>query len=224
MVFAINQTNQAINEHTIKDPHLFEEWFKYGLGPLTVPIGDGIGYIRAPSGNPVEISLHPLGFEPNTFATATSLQQPGARGRVTLNSKDPWDKPIMSYDYFGNNTDLKDNIYAVKFLVKLVEETEAFKEVAPKLIPYPKCKHVEFKSDDYWTCVSKYLIFTNGHQVNTCGMGHVVNSDLQVLGIRRLRVVDSSIIPQIPTAHMYAPTLMIGEKAADLIKSTWPYK
>jgi len=52
-------------------------------------------------------------------------------------------------------------------------------------------------------------------------MGDVVDYKLKVIGIQGLRVVDSSIFPLIPSAHLYAPTLMVGEKAADMIKSDW---
>jgi len=155
---------------------------------------------------------------------ATLLLQPGGRGSVSLKSKNPLDPPIMSYGYYeNNNTDLEDNVYALKYAVKLVEETQAFKDVSAKLSPkpHPKCEHLLFKSDDYWVCVSKHQTNTFHHQCNTCRMGDVVNNKLQVIGIEGLRVVDSSIFPHIPHAHLYAPTLMVGEKGADMIRSYW---
>lgn len=222
--FIINQTSPALNEETISNPYTFEKWFKYGKGLLTVPGGvDGLGYIRSPSGRKIELIFIPLGKTPGTFLMATMLLQPDARGNITLKNKNPWNLPIMSYGYYDSNTDLEDNIYALKYSVKLIEETQAFKDVSAKLnpIPYPKCDQFLFKSDDYWACLSKYLTYTYNHQCSTCRMGDVVNNKLQVIGIQGLRVVDSSIFPHIPSAHLYSPTLMVGEKAADMIKSHW---
>lgn len=205
----------------MKDPYLFEEWYKYGRGPFTVPVSDGLGYTRSPSGKEIEIIMIPLGVKPNTFKMGIMLLQPDARGRVTLKSKDPLIPPVMSYSYFENGTDLEDNIYGLKYVVKLVEETQAFKDVAAKMIPYPQCEHLEFKSDEYWVCLSKFLTFTYGHQSGTCRMGDVVNYNLEVIGIHRLRVVDCSIFPYVPSSHMYAPTIMVGEKGSDIIQSRW---
>lgn len=222
--FLVNQTGPALNEQTVTNAYLFEKWFKYGRGPLTVPGGvDGLGYIKAPSGKDIEIIFAPLGRTPHTFNMATLMFQPDARGNVSLHDKNPWHSPIMSYGYYESKTDLEDNVYALKYAVKLIEETKAFKDVAAILnpIPYPKCDHILFKSDDYWACVSKHLTNTYHHQCGTCSMGDVVNNKLQVIGIKGLRVVDSSIFPYIPSAHLYAPTIMVGEKAADLIRSDW---
>ncbi|XP_025197698.1 glucose dehydrogenase [FAD, quinone]-like [Melanaphis sacchari] len=223
--FEVNQTGPVITKAAISDKHLFEEWFKYGRGPLTAPAGaDGLGYVRAPSGKGVELIFGPISDEPNMFFIATLLLQPDARGNVTLKNNNPLDPPIMSYGYYENNTtDLEDNVFALKYAVKLVEETQAFKDIAAKLspIPYPKCTHIPFKSDDYWVCLSQHLTNTWHHQCSTCRMGDVVNNKLQVIGIQGLRVVDSSVLPYIPHGHTYAPTLMIGEKGADMIRSFW---
>ncbi|XP_026811820.1 glucose dehydrogenase [FAD, quinone]-like isoform X1 [Rhopalosiphum maidis] len=223
--FEVNQTEPALTQETISDKHLFEEWYKYGRGPLTAPAGvDGLGYVRAPSGKGIELIFGALSDEPNMFFIATVLLQPDARGSVTLKSKNPLDPPIMSYGYYENNTtDLEDNVFALKYAVKLVEETQAFKDIAGKLSPkpYPKCVHLPFRSDEYWACLSQHQTNTWHHQCSTCRMGDVVNSKLQVIGIEGLRVVDSSILPHIPHAHTYAPTLMVGEKGADMIRSFW---
>lgn len=206
------------------DPDLFQEWFKYGRGPLVLPGGvDGFLYVKTPSGKEIELIFAPVGATPNSFLIGTLMLQPDACGNVTLKNKNPWQPPLMSYGYYESKTDLDDNIYALKYAVKLVEETLAFKDVDAKLdpVPYPKCNHLLFKSDDYWACLSKHLTNTYHHQCNTCRMGDVVNNKLQVIGIQGLRVVDSSVFPHIPHAHLYAPTIMVGEKAADMIKQFW---
>ncbi|CAH1716927.1 unnamed protein product [Aphis gossypii] len=223
--FEINQTGPVLTKETLSDKHLFEEWYKYGRGPLTAPAGaDGLGYIRTPTGKGIELIFIPISDEPNAFLIATLMLQPDARGSVTLKSKNPLDPPLMSYGYYDNNTtDLEDNVFALKYAVKLVEETQTFKGIAGKLSPkpYPKCENLPFKSDDYWACLSKHQTNTWHHQCSTCRMGDVVNNKLQVIGIQGLRVVDSSVFPHIPHGHTYAPTLMVGEKGADMIRNFW---
>lgn len=89
------------------------------------------------------------------------------------------------------------------------------------------CEHLEFKSEPYWECCIRHYTSSLQHQVGTCKMGHptdntaVVNPNLQVYGIKNLRVVDASIMPILPAAHTNAVVYMIGEKAADMIKDYW---
>ncbi|XP_050434783.1 glucose dehydrogenase [FAD, quinone]-like [Adelges cooleyi] len=223
--FKINRTGVAISEQALSDLLVFDDWFNFGEGPLTVPGGvEGLGYIKSPAGKEVELiflSLSPTG---DTFNIVPMLLRPDARGQVTLKDKNPWHWPILHYGYYQNKTDLDTSVYSLKYIVKLVEETKAFKDLGATIYPdpIPECDKLQFKSDDYWACLAKYTITSLHHQCGTCRMGDVVNNKLQVIGIERLRVVDSSILPHVPRAHLYAPTVMIGEKAADLIKSDWP--
>ncbi|XP_060842479.1 glucose dehydrogenase [FAD, quinone]-like [Rhopalosiphum padi] len=222
--FIVNQTGPVLTQQSIADPFLYDEWLKYGRGPLTVPRGrDGLAFIRSPSGKEIELVLAPITDKPNIFFISTLLLQPDARGSVQLKSNNSMHPPVMYYGYYDNNNDLEDNIYALKYAVKMVEETQAFKNVAAKLnpVPYSKCEHFRFRSDEYWGCLSKHFTNTFHHHCATCRMGSVVNDRLQVFGIQGLRVVDSSILPHIPSAHLYAPSIMVGEKGADMIRSYW---
>ncbi|RZC32825.1 GMC oxred C domain containing protein [Asbolus verrucosus] len=91
----------------------------------------------------------------------------------------------------------------------------------------PGCELYEFDSDDYWRCCLRTLGVTLHHQVGTAKMGPphdpgaVVNHELKVYGIGRLRVADCSVIPFALGAHTNAPATMVGEKAADIIKANW---
>lgn len=88
----------------------------------------------------------------------------------------------------------------------------------------PGCAHFEWLSDDFWRCMARYYSQTIYHPVGTAKMGPgsdpeaVVDDRLRVYGVKNLRVVDASIMPLIPTGNTNAPTIMVAEKACDMIK------
>lgn len=88
----------------------------------------------------------------------------------------------------------------------------------------PGCAHLEWLSDDFWRCQARYYSQTIYHPVGTVKMGPgsdpeaVVDARLRVYGVKNLRVVDASIMPLIPTGNTNAPTIMVAEKASDMIK------
>ncbi|KAF2888754.1 hypothetical protein ILUMI_17419, partial [Ignelater luminosus] len=115
--------------------------------------------------------------------------------------------------------------------VKEVGESESFQKYNSRiyLVPLSACKQFTVGSDEHYGCLIRNLAITSGHHVGTCKMGPrndsdaVVDPQLRVYGIKRLRIVDGSIMPNIITGHTNAPIIMIGEKASDMIKSTWGY-
>lgn len=134
----------------------------------------------------------------------------------------------MEPNYHENKEDLRVLVEGIKMCVAL-GESKSFQKFDSKLLPKPYlgCEKYEFRSDAYWECCVKQLGSSINHQVGTCKMGPssdpeaVVNPQLQVHGIKNLRVVDGSIIPEIPASHTNAVVFMIGEKAADMIKEYW---
>lgn len=115
------------------------------------------------------------------------------------------------------------------FQAVALAESEPFRKFNTTLhrTPFIGCEHLPFASDPYWECVIRRTATTLGHQVGTCKMGPptdpdaVVDPQLRVYGIKGLRVVDASIMPNIVAGHTNAVVYMIGEKASDLIKVTW---
>lgn len=89
------------------------------------------------------------------------------------------------------------------------------------------CPQEEYLSDGFWECLARYYSQTIYHPVGTCKMGAptdpqaVVDAQLRVYGVSRLRVIDASIMPSIVSGNTNAPTIMIAEKGADLIKNYW---
>ncbi|KAJ8958490.1 hypothetical protein NQ318_002284 [Aromia moschata] len=110
-----------------------------------------------------------------------------------------------------------------------VSGTKAFQRFnsRPHKIPFPGCRQYAFDTDEYWECSIRHFTFTIYHPTSTCKMGPstdpdaVVDPRLRVYGISNLRVVDASIMPTIVSGNTNAPTIMIGEKASDMIKEDW---
>ncbi|KAJ8314276.1 hypothetical protein KUTeg_008837 [Tegillarca granosa] len=90
--------------------------------------------------------------------------------------------------------------------------------------PFTKCLAHTFDSEEYWECMVRHLAVSGYHISASCKMGppsdktSVVDPELKVHGIEGLRVVDASVFPNVTSGNTMAPTLMVAEKAADIIK------
>jgi choline dehydrogenase-like flavoprotein len=159
---------------------------------------------------------------PPGFLILPGLLRPKSRGNVTLASADINVPPIIDPHYLSHNDDLQVLVEGIK-MVKSLEETETFKKYKIKLLPPDKllCGQFEPYSDKYYACFVKNFISTIFHPVGTCSMGSVVDHRLRVIGIEGLRVVDASVMPRIVGGNTNAPTVMIGEKGADMILEDW---
>lgn len=176
-----------------------------------------------------ETVYRPLeGIKNYTFLISLMLFHPKSIGRVEIPSANPFSHPKIHANYFNESDDIETILHGIKYVLELIK-TEPFKRIGTRLhsIPMPYCAYFDFGSDDYWRCAIKIMAFSIQHQVGTCKMGpskdptSVVSHELKVHGINKLRVVDTSIIPEAPTAHTNAISVMIGEKAADMIKNEW---
>ncbi|XP_066259542.1 glucose dehydrogenase [FAD, quinone]-like [Euwallacea similis] len=156
------------------------------------------------------------------------LLRPRSRGWVRLRSKNPFDAPLINANYFNHSIDIKTLVEGAKIAIR-ISEAQSFKKFGSRihLIPFPNCKHLEFASDQYWECHIRTISMTIYHPVGTCKMGPewdqeaVVDSRLRLYGVAGLRVIDTSIMPTIPSGNTNAPAIMVGEKGADLIKEDW---
>jgi choline dehydrogenase len=88
------------------------------------------------------------------------------------------------------------------------------------------CEKFKFDTDSYWACAIRHVTNAENHQTGTCRMGPspnkaVVDSTLKVHGIKGLRVIDASIMPNVTRGNINAPIIMIAEKGSDLIKADW---
>ena len=164
----------------------------------------------------------------DTFTVVVMLFHPKSTGFIELRDTNPLSPPKIYTNYLKNPDDVENILEGIKFVVRLIN-TPIYQKLGAYLhsTPLPSCAHIHFGSDDYWRCSIRTIGSTLHHQVGTCKMGlesdetAVVSPRLIVHGIHKLRVVDTSVIPESPTGHTNAPSFMIGEKAADLIKEDW---
>lgn len=156
------------------------------------------------------------------------LLRPKSTGEILLNSDDPFKPPRIIPNYFANEKDANTLVRGIQFITSFLN-SNAFKEHEGELIriPFEDCDKLTYRSDDYWKCYLSHMATTVYHPVGTAKMGPdtdkeaVVDNELRVKGIKRLRVIDASIMPEMVSANTNAATIMIGEKGADSVKFTW---
>ena len=203
-------------------------------GPLSLSVNQSGGFIRTSDNlkkpniqlyfSPVSYSLESSDkramMSPDPFSAmllGISNCSPRSRGSVHLRSSDPSSPPIIKPNYLSNESDVKDLLEGVKILRKLVK-TESFRTViGEEFRPGPQCQ-----TDEQMIQHIKDTVWTVFHPSSTCRMGpdpksNVVDSNLKVYGIEGLRVADASIFPSLVCGNINAATIMVGEKASDLI-------
>ena len=145
-----------------------------------------------------------------------SPNHPKSRGHITLNSSNPYDYPKIQFNYLEHEDDLKQTIECIHVARKILGQ-KSLKQYAGKEIGPGE----DVQSNELFEEYIRSKAETAYHPCGTCKMGvdemAVVDENLKVKGIQNLRVVDASVMPEIPSANLNAPTLMIAEKASDLI-------
>ncbi|XP_068632726.1 glucose dehydrogenase [FAD, quinone]-like [Battus philenor] len=164
----------------------------------------------------------------DTWSAIPFLLHPRSKGYLELRDNNPFSHPKLYGNYLTDPKDIATMKEAIKYVIKL-GESEPFKKYNAQLYlpPYPTCLNHAPGSETYWECAIRTMIVSLHHHVATCKMGPpndptaVVDPELRVYGIDGLRVVDLSILPHTISGHLNAPAVMIGEKAADMIKKAW---
>lgn len=153
-----------------------------------------------------------------TFSTLTSLLSPRSRGTVQLNSADPAEHPAIDLAAYEDPEDLNTMLAGYRRAIELVHSGPLAEHIRKPHIPGP----IDAFKDAELAQVLRRWTQTTYHVTSTCAMGTsedaVVDEDLRVRGIEGLRVVDASVMPKVPRGNTNAPTIMIAEKAADLLR------
>jgi choline dehydrogenase len=146
-----------------------------------------------------------------------SVLHPVGRGEISLRSAEPTAKPVIRHELLGEQRDMRVLVKACQEVRKVFSSSSLARYVTGEELPGP-----EVKTEDDWREFLHTFSFRGNHASGTCRMGldddAVVDPELRVRGLEQLRVVDASVMPEITSGNTNAPTIMIAERAADLIR------
>jgi len=146
-------------------------------------------------------------------------QRPYSSGHVSLRSADPQAAPVVQPNYLSDPRDPPVLLRALRLARQLLHSPGMARYFHSETLPGP-----QVQTDDEWLDFARRRGSTAYHLVGTCKMGPaddamaVVDAQLRVRGVQQLRVVDASVMPQVPSANTMAATLMVAEKAADMVR------
>jgi choline dehydrogenase len=203
------------------------EYFLFRTGPLTMPPSQAGAFARSDPAQPtpnIEWHVQPLSLDKfgdplHSFPAITPSVcnlRPASRGFVRLKTKNPLDYPEIRLNYLKEEEDRRVAVDAMRFTRRIMS-ARALAKFQPE--EYRPGASVTTESD--LARAAGELGTTIFHPVGTCKMGGdpmaVVDDELRVRGIGRLRVIDASIMPRITSGNTNAPTYVIAEKGARLI-------
>ena len=212
-------------------PKPLAEWLLRRSGPLSSTVAEVVAFHRTRPGLPAaDIQFH-MGaayfedhgaelYDGHCIAIGPVLVSPKARGRVWLRSSDPRDKPRILTNSLSEPEDVASLVAGVQLAREIAAQAPLQEIVVKELKPGPAavdCADIEAD-------LRRRLMLIY-HPVGTCRMSDtapdaVVDSQLRVHGLDALRVADASIMPTIVGGNTHAPTVMIAERAAELIAAS----
>lgn len=204
------------------------EYVLFRSGPVASSLFETGGFWYAdPDARSPDIQFH-LGLGSGIEAGVARLKNAGvtlnsaylhprSRGTVRLASPDPSAAPLIDPNYWSDPHDRKMSIEGLKIARDIMRQNALKPYVMAERLPGPA-----FNTDEELFEYGCANAKTDHHPVGTCRMGTdgmaVVDLDLKVRGIDGLRVCDSSVMPRVPSCNTNAPTIMVGEKGADIIR------
>jgi choline dehydrogenase len=212
-------------------------WFLARRGAAATNHFDAGAFIRSEAGvrHPdLQLSFLPLALAPGAtqsdqsigedgFQVHIDLVQPLSRGALTLRSADPLDKPQMVFNYLADASDRRRLAKGLLLSREIIRQPAMDAYRGAEVTPGPAVQSME--EIDAWMTANADTAY---HPVGTCRMGDdrdrrsVVDPTCKVIGIEGLRVVDASIMPSIVSGNTNAATIMIAERASDIIRGHPP--
>mgnify|MGYP001800152150 CR=1 FL=1 len=207
-------------------------------GPLSLGVNQGGGFVRSRPGlerpnmqlffSPVSYTKAPPGKRPLMnpdpfpgFLLGTQPMHPTSRGHLEIRSADPTMPPAIHPNYLSTELDQREMVEGARLMRQLAAAPGFAELIEEELSP-----GADVQSDDDFLADSRARAGTVFHPVGTCQMGPdpktaVVDAHLRVHGVPGLRVVDASIFPTLTSGNTNAPAVMVGEKGADMILSSY---
>ena len=205
------------------------EYALYRKGPMTMGASQLCGFAKSDNSREtpnLQFHIQPISTDRlggsslhnfHAFTPTVANIRPTSRGEVSIISSDTRDDPKIKMNYLSTPEDRKVTADGLRLIRKIVLETNVFKKYEPEEFR----PGINIKSDEELVKAASDYAQTIFHPVGTCKMGKdeksVVNERLCVHGLQNLRIVDASIMPNITSGNTNAPTIMIAEKAADMI-------
>lgn len=209
------------------------KWLTRRTGPAATNHFEAGGFVRSYAEAPMPnqmLTMLPLGVRndgtpaptPHSYQINLGPQQPESVGHVKLRANDPFQAPALTFNYLSTERDRRDWIDGVHITRDLLNQPAFSAYNDGELSPGPEVKTDKEILD--WVARDAETTY---HPCGTCKMGTddravVDPRSMRVHGLDGLRVVDASVMPRIPNANLYAPVMMIAEKAADQILGNEP--
>jgi choline dehydrogenase len=205
------------------------QWQATGRGPLSSNVGEGGGFLATRSGlagPDMQFHVAPTGFYDNGFrepgarqvTVGTTLVDVASRGTLRLRGADPRWRPAIDPAYFAEAVDLEAMKAGARTAIEIAHQNGL-----GGLVSGPSLHGSDTLDDTALEAHIARWTQTLYHPVGTCAMGTadtaVVDPELRVRGVEGLRVADASVMPRIVRGNTNAATIMIGEKAADLVRA-----
>jgi choline dehydrogenase len=236
VVYSFKATQPTLNDELHSTARQLIAGLRYLLarrGPLALSVNQFGGFARAdPHGSRPDVQLY---FNPVTYGSGDAARtrievdafsgfylcfqptRPTSVGRIDIASADFRRAPNIAPNYMSTEKDVADVLHGGK-LLQAIARTQAIRS----LILEPIAPDLDAMGPDDLVGDFRARASTVYHPVGTCRMGRaagesVVDASLRVHGIERLRVVDASVFPTVTSANTNAPTIMVAQKAADLI-------
>jgi choline dehydrogenase len=221
--------NQLI--HSQRLPLLLIDWLVRGRGAATSPYPHAVAFLRSgPDADrpDIQLMMGPFAFEVSPAGVApyrgpaitiiAAFNYPRGRGSLHLRSADPDAPPVIRHALLGDPHDVERLVAACRRVRAIMAMPALAAHIVAERLPGAACT-----TDAHWEEHLRATTILGNHPVGTCAMGPdgVVDHRLRVRGIAGLRVADASIMPAPISGNTNAASIMIGEKAADLIREDW---
>lgn len=200
-------------------------------GPATTPISHVGAFFRTRPDLPefdAQIHFQPLGYEvkedkvilaeANRVSLAVNACRPTSRGTIRLRSPHPQDAPVIEHSLVGTDEDIRTLIAGARVMRRIFQSPILQPKVRKEYLPGEA-----ISTDEQWEAYVRAGAFAMYHPVGTCRMGKVndpgsvVDTQLRVKQVRKLRVIDASVMPCLPSCNTNGPAIMIAERGAALL-------
>jgi choline dehydrogenase len=204
------------------------EYYVFHRGPLAMISSPAALFARTRpelASPDIKISISPFSAERpqdglhrfSGFSTIAYQLRPESRGEIKLKSPDPFDAPAVHPNYLATETDQRTIVAGLKLIRRILANPQMQHLIDAEFQPGPAVE-----TDEQLLDYARKRGGTVYHPTSTCKMGSdplaVVDAELRVHGVGGLRVADASIMPTVVSGNTNAATIMIGEKAADLVR------